>query len=284
MLLGLILFISLMGVTLGGRLPLTWPEKFVHDTVTFIQQIFYRPASYVSNFVKDVSNLKELHDENEQLRMMLAQYTRDQAFYNEIKAENERLQSKLQFTENQKQQNMPYKYRIAQVTSINVADPFNRNLNLNLGSKNGVRQGMPVISEDGVVGIVSRVFEFSSTVQLLTNMDEKNLNLSAIAATVAGKENKSFGMIESYDHSSGKFLMTRIKEDDELKEGDTIVSSGIGGSFPRGLVIGRVVSRQIGDVGLTYSALVEPAATYHNCHELFVVITPDSNEAGKEAQ
>lgn len=284
MLFGLILFIALMGFTLGGRLNLTWPEKFVHDTVTFVQQIFYRPASYISGFVKDVASLKDLHEENEHLKTMLAQYTRDKAYYNSIAAENKRLQDDLNFTERQKQMNLPYKYRIAQVTSINVADPFNQTLNLNLGSKNGVRQGMPVISTEGVVGIVSRVFEFSSTVQLLTNMDEKDPNSPAISATVLGKENKSFGVIESYDHSSGTFLMTRIQEDDELEEGDTIVSSGLGGSFPKGLVLGQVVSRQVGDIGLTHSATVKPAATYRDWRELFVVITPDMNDAGKEAQ
>lgn len=284
MLFGLVLFIALMGFTLGGRLSLTWPEKFIHDTVTFMQQIFYRPASYVSHFVKDVSSLKELHKENEQLKIMLAQYIHDKAYYHAIKAENKRLQQALAFTERQKRMNVPYKHRIAQVTSINVADPFNQTLNLNLGMKNGIRPGMPVISLEGVVGIVSRVYEFSSTVQLLTDMDEKEPSSPVISATVLGKENKSFGVIESYDRSSNTFMMTRIPADDKLKEGDTIVSSGLGGKFPKGLIIGQVVSRRIGDTGLTHSATIKPAATYRDWHELFIVITPNRNETGKEEQ
>ncbi|MBN3525659.1 rod shape-determining protein MreC [Paenibacillus apiarius] len=284
MLFGLILFIALMGFTLGGRLNLSWPEKFVHDTVTFVQQIFYKPAAYVSEFIEDVSNLKDVHEENERLKIAVAQYTRDKAHYNAIQAQNESLMEALKFTERQKKLNLPYEYRIAQVTSINVADPFNQTINVNLGSKNGVRQGMPVISVEGVVGMISRVYEFSSTVQLLTNLDDKDPSSRPISATIMGKEKKSFGMIESYDHSSGTFSMTRIEEDDEIAEGDTVVSSGEGGIFPKGLILGTVISINIGEFGLTRTATVQPAATYRDWRELFIVITPDLNETGKEAK
>ncbi|MGZ9585133.1 rod shape-determining protein MreC [Paenibacillus marinisediminis] len=269
---GLILFITVMGFTLGVRGKLSWPEKIVHDTVTFVQQIFYKPASAIADFFHDVSNLQETYEENEMLKVALAQYTRDKAWYNAVAAENERYKEELGFTERQKQLNLPYDYRIAQVTSINVADPFNQTININLGEKDGIKEGMPVIAVDGVVGVIGRVYEFSSTVQLLTNMDDKDPNSRAISATVLGKENQSFGMIESYDQSTGTFTMTRIAESDPLKEGDTIVSSGLGGTFPRGLVIGTVDSRQVGDFGLTHTAQIKPAATYQDWRELFVVV------------
>ncbi|WP_197255634.1 rod shape-determining protein MreC [Paenibacillus dendritiformis] len=284
LLFGLILFIALMGFTLGGRLKMSWPEKIVHDTVTFVQQLVYKPASYIANFFHDIATLKELHEENERLKIVEAHYIRDKAYYSEVQATNERLREALNFTERQKQLNLPYEYRIAQVSSINVADPFNQTLNLNLGEINGVRQGMPVISVDnGVVGTISRVYEFSSTVQLLTNLDEKDPNSRPISATVLGKSD-SFGMIESYDHSSGTFTMTRIEENDKVKVGDTVISSGFGGVFPGGLIIGTVVSLQQGDLGLTRTATIEPAATYRDWRELFIVFTPDPEENGSKKE
>ncbi|GAC41387.1 cell shape-determining protein [Paenibacillus popilliae ATCC 14706] len=272
-----------MGFTLGGRLKMSWPEKIVHDTVTFVQQLMYKPASYVAIFFHDIATLKELHEENERLKIVEAHYIRDKAYYSEVQATNERLMEELKFTERQKQLNLPYEYRIAQVSSINVADPFNQTLNLNLGEMNGVRQGMPVISVDGVVGTISRVYEFSSTVQLLTNLDEKDPNSRPISATVLGKSD-SFGMIESYDHSSGTFTMTRIEENDKVKVGDTIISSGFGGVFPGGLIIGTVVSLQQGDLGLTRTATIEPAGTYRDWRELFIVFTPDPEKNGSQKE
>ncbi|MBD8500784.1 rod shape-determining protein MreC [Paenibacillus arenosi] len=279
LMLGLILFIALMGFSLGNRGKLTWAEKFVHDTSSFVQQVFYRPTAAVSAFFENVSNLSETYEENERLKTAYAHYIRDKAEYNRVKADNERYKKLLEFTEHQKAQNRPYEYRIAQVTGLNVADPFNQSLNINLGSKNGVQKGMPVIAVEGVVGVISHVSEFSSSVQLLTNIDEKS---RAIAVTVQGKENKSFGMIESYDHSNNTFLMTRIEENDPLDEGDVIVSSGLGGKFPAGLIIGKVIKRQVGDIGLTHTAVIEPAATYQDWRELFVVIPPNKGNSSQE--
>lgn len=275
---GLILTIALMGFTLGLRGNLSWPEKIVHDTVTFVQQIFYKPAAAISGFFEDVADLKETYEENERLKIALAQYTRDKAWYNAVEAENERLREKLGFTERQKQMNQKYDYRIAQVTSINVADPFNQTININLGNRDGIKEGMPIISVEGLVGTVSRVSEFSSSVQLLTNLDNEDANSRAISATVLGKENESFGMIESYDQSTGTFLMTRIAESDPIEDGDIVVTSDLGGTFLGGLVIGEVVSKQVGDFGLTLTAQVKPAATYQDWRELFVVVSHTEDE------
>lgn len=276
----LILFIAVMGFTLGNRDKVSWPEKIVHDTVTFVQQIFYKPATAIANFFSDVANLRETYEENETLKIALAHYTRDRAWYNALEADNERYKELLGFTERQKQMDLPYDYRIAKVTSINVADPYNQVININLGEKDGIQPGMAVISVEGIVGMISHTYEFSSTVQLLTNMDDKDTNSRAISATVLGKENESFGMIESYDASTGNYLMTRIPEGDPIKIGDTVVSSDLGGRFPRGLVLGTVKSIRVGDFGLTQTAEIEPATSYQDWRELFVVVT--NREDGSE--
>lgn len=270
LLLGLILFIALMGFTLGKRSQLSWPEKFINDTVAFAQNIFYKPAGFIAGLFEDIANMRKVYEENEQLKIAVSHYIRDKAKYNFIEAENERLQNELNFTENQKKM-YKYEYKIAQVVSASP-DPLNRTITINIGEKNGVKNNMAVISVEGLVGTVSQVSPFSSTVKLLTDLDERNPNSNAIAATVIGKENESFGMVESYDEETGTFLMTKIAEKDKLAKGDIVVSSGLGEAFPRGMIIGEVISRQVGDFGLTHTATIKPAATFGNWKELFVVV------------
>lgn len=269
----LIIFIALMGFTLGSRKDLSWPEKFVKDTVSFVQSIFYKPASYVAGFFEDVGNLKSLEEENEQLKIALSHYTRDKAKYNWIDQENERLQTLLKFTEAQKKLNN-YDWVIAQVVSVNE-DPVNKTIVLNIGSREGVKEGMAVSSVQGLVGVISHVSNFTSTVKLATSMDSKDPNSNAIAATAQGKENQVFGMIETYDKTTGKFLMTKIEDSKTLAKNDIIVSSGIGGVFPRGIIIGTVDEVQVDSYGLTYTATVTPAASFMDWKELFVVFTPE---------
>ncbi|MNN13816.1 Cell shape-determining protein MreC precursor [compost metagenome] len=137
---------------------------------------------------------------------------------------------------------------------------------------------MAVSSDLGLVGVVSRVSNFTSTVKLATTMDARDPNSNGIAVTVLGKENDVFGVIESYDSTSGKFLMSRIDDSTPIAKDDTIISSGVGGVFPRGIVVGKVTDIQVGEYGLTYTAYVEPAATFTDWKELFVVFTPEAEK------
>ncbi|GIO87137.1 cell shape-determining protein MreC [Paenibacillus faecis] len=269
LLMGLILFIAIMGFTLGSRAGLSWPEKFVKDTVGFVQYVFYKPTSYVAGLIKDISELHALQEENEELKIALSHYTRDKARFNWIEQEYTRLQNDLHFTEEQKKL-YKYDWKIAQVISVND-DPVNQTIVVNLGSREGVKEGMAVHSSKGLVGIVSRVSTLTSTVKLITTMDARDPNSNGIAVTAQGKENSVFGVIESYDKKSGTFLMSRIEDPKPLAKEDLIVSSGVGGVFPRGMIIGKVKEVKVGEFGLTYTATITPAASFTDWKELFIV-------------
>ncbi|WP_106768506.1 rod shape-determining protein MreC [Paenibacillus faecalis] len=271
MLIGLVTFIALMGFTLGPRLGLSWPEKFVRDTVGFVQGIFYKPASYIAGFFEDVRDLKEVYEENERLKKAVAQYERESADYNRIKNENLYYMDLLKFTEAQMNR-YDYDYRPANVLSVNQ-DPNNHTLVIDIGAKQGVKMNMSVISDEGMVGVISHVGNFTSTVKLLTTLDPQDANRQQIAATVSDKD--TFGIIESYDKKSQMLKMTRIPQDDPVEVGDLIISSGNGGVIPRGMIIGTVDSVEVGEFGLNKTAMIDPAANFQDWKTLLVVFTPE---------
>lgn len=281
-LIGLVAFIAIMGFTLGPRASLSWPEKFMRDTVGFVQSIFYKPASYIAGFFEDVRNMREIYDENERLRKAVAQYSRESASYNMMKANYDELQNIMNFTEHQKQR-YEYVYRVAQVISVN-SDPNNRTLVIDLGERDGVRVNMSVTSVEGMVGVVSSVSNFTSTVKLLTAMDEQDPNPQPIAVTAVGKETATadhkatFGIIESYNEKTGMLEMMRISEDDPIEEGDQIISSGIGGLIPQGMIIGTVDEVRTSDYGQTRTASIVPAASFQDWKHVIVVFTPEEPE------
>jgi len=238
--------------------------------------VFYKPAGYIAGFFEDISNLHALQEENEQLKIALAHYTRDKAHYNWIEQENVWLKDELNFTLEQKEM-YNYTWKIAQVISVND-DPLNRTVVVNIGAREGVKEGQAVHSAEGLVGVVSHVSNFTSTVKLLTAMDALDPNSNGIAVTAEGKANEVFGVIESYDKASGTFLMSRIEDPKALAVHDTIVSSGIGGVFPRGMIIGEVTDIQVGEYGLTYTATIKPAASFTDWKELFIVFTPEAEK------
>ncbi|MFD0674362.1 rod shape-determining protein MreC [Cohnella sp. GCM10027633] len=271
LMIGLIVFIALMGFTLG-RKKLTWPEKFINDAVGTAQGVFYRPVGAVADFFRDLGRLSDVYKENELLRQTVAQYTQDQIRFNSLEAENKRLQEALSFTERQKQLDN-YRYLIAQVVGT-TSNPYEKTIKINLGSNDGVKPEMAITTIDGLVGIVSHVSTFTSTVKLITDLDESSSKGMPVSATVLGKETESFGIIE-YEEESGTLQMTKIDERDPLAKDDKVITSGLGNVFPKGIVIGTVESRQVGDFGLTHTAIITPAAKFDHLREVFVVVVPD---------
>jgi rod shape-determining protein MreC len=269
--LGLILFIALMGFTLA-RPRLSWPEKFVNDAFGTVQGALYRPVGAVADFFRDLGRLSDVYKENEVLRRTVAKYTQDQIRFNSLDSENTRLKEALDFTERQKQLNN-YRYMIAQVVGT-TSNPYEKTIKINLGSRDGIKPQMAVTTVDGLVGVVSRVSTFTSTVTLITSMDPNSSKGMPVSATVQGRETESFGIIE-YDEETRSLQMTKIDENDPMQENDTVITSGLGNVFPKGIVIGTVKSKQVGDFGLTHTATITAAAKFDHLREVFVVVAPD---------
>nr|WP_216671521.1 rod shape-determining protein MreC [Saccharibacillus qingshengii] len=268
----LVLFIALMGVTLGDRIGLTWPEKFVKDTVGYTQKLVNKPASALSGFFEDISELGGVYEENERLRIKVAELDRALIDYDNLKTVNESLKKDLKFTEKQKLNSSKH-YRFAQVISVNE-DVNNPTVNIDVGAKDGVAVGMAVTSIEGMVGIISTTTDYTSTIQLITSLSLTSPDSYAISATATGKPG-TFGIVESYDVKEKRLVMTGIKNDDPKKVidvNDVIVTSGSGGVFPAGIVLGKVRAIESSEFGLTKTAKILPTASFVEWKDLFVVV------------
>lgn len=281
LLLALVFFVALMGLTLGKRERLTWPETVIKDTVSWTQGWFYKPARYIAGFFEDIQHLKNTYEENKILRMTLSQYARDTMRLNMLESQNKNLKEVLNFTERQKAADN-YRYRVAEIVSMST-DPYSNAVNINLGAKDNIRENMAVMSTNGLIGRISRVSNFYSSVQLLVDMQpagagtgsaERQLE-KGIAATIKGKENTIFGTIEYFDSEKQLLVMTRISSD-QVEEGDVVITSGLGQVFPKGIEIGKVVDKKVGEFGITYNAMIEPkAADFRHLREVLVVEVPE---------
>ena len=271
-LLGIMLFVALMGLTVSERTQLTWPEKFLRDTIGWIQDVFHTPVAAVSGFFGEWFDILDVHEENRELRKSLNEFARDYNRLNQLEAENIRLQKALGFTDAQRQIHN-YRYHYADVIA-NGGDNFNRSVIINVGENDGIRANMAVATVDGLVGRVSSVTKYHSSVQLLLDFDNSGKSGKPFACTVKGKEQSSFGIIEDYDQSSGFLRMTKIDPLDPLKTGDLVITSGLGELFPAGLVVGQVVKRKVGEFGITHVAIIKPTARFKQLREVFVVEVP----------
>jgi rod shape-determining protein MreC len=268
LLLTLIFFIAVFGLTLGKRERLTPPERFLKDTVSWTQGLFYKPAGYIAGLFQDVRDLRVVYEENKTLRMTLSQYARDTMRLNVLDNENKRLKDLLAFTERQKSANK-YVYHVAEVVAVSP-DAYSNEISVNLGASDGIKPNMAVMSVDGLVGRIDKVFEFHSTVQPLPAMDDTDNKSIGIAATVKGKEDNpgSFGIV-SFEQKEQKLIMSKIPQ--PVQKGDTIMTSGLGDVFPSGIEIGTVESVAEDKFGLTYRAVIKPKASFVHLREVLIV-------------
>jgi rod shape-determining protein MreC len=206
--------------------------------------------SYVLLF-NTQSNNRELAVENRRLLNELAAFQ-------EVARENERLRQVVEFNAP-----LPGKKVVAQVIAQDVSPEF-RMIRINKGTDHGVITGMAVIALEGIVGRVIRAGnDFSDVLSLLDSS-------SAIDSLL--QRNRVRGVIEG---QGGQLLaMKYLRRTDDVQEGDVIVSSGIGGLFPKGLTIGKVVSVKKKNFGISQNVEVAPSVDFNRLEEVTVIDPP----------
>lgn len=264
-LLGIIVFVALIGYSLTSRDNLSTSEEFVLDTVGWAQNIVHKPVQYTANVITNIKEIKQVYDENQILKARLMEYKNLINENQELKQDNQELRSVLNKTESIRD------YDPIQATVIARSPEYwHQQVTIDRGSQHGVAKNMAVITGEGMTGKVQSVSEFTSTVLLISGFDE----LTRISVTVApeGKEGES-GFISGYDRENESLILNLNSYNAQVQEGDKVISSGLGGVFTRGLVIGTVTKVNPDQYGLAQEAQVTPSA---NLEDLDHVILVDS--------
>ncbi len=256
----IIILVAMIGFSLRDRDNITWPEKFVKDVTGFGQNIVSKPADAVESFFEDVRRLRNTYEENEKLRTHLQKLAQLESDVARLKKDNAELRKVLE-----KQKSLA-DYEPVQATVIaRNPDRWYELITIDQGESNGIEPDMAVLTSDGLVGKVKSTSKFTSTVQLLSAHDSQNRVSAVIQGTSA-----VHGLIEGYDKEKKMLQMTKIPSDAKVKKGQAVTTSGLGGVFPKGLIIGKVMELVPDEFGLTQTALVKPAATFYDLEHVMV--------------
>jgi rod shape-determining protein MreC len=197
--------------------------------------------------LKQVSSLRE---ENEKLRTQALQT-------DELLRENNRLRSQLKWQETRKAWNL----RLANVIA---RDPANwwRTIQIDLGSRDGVRTNCAVLTPDGLVGRVSAVGFTRSQVVLLGDSECK------VSAMI--QETRDTGVIGASGPFEGSLATMSYLKEPNVKANQTVITSGIGPIFPPGIPIGKIVDARPVEYGLYTEARVKLSANLSALEEVWV--------------
>lgn len=198
----------------------------------------------------------ELLKENESLRQELQQLRIQNGQIEQLARENARLRQMVGW-----QQQKPWKLRLGRVV---LREPSNwwRSVQIDLGSRDGIRPDMPVLTVDGLIGKISAVNVATAQVVLLGDP----------ACRVAARVENDTGVIGASGPLESDFVeMGFLSKNANLKPGQVVKTSGEGGVFPKDIPIGNVVDVRSVEYGLANVARVKLSANLSALEEVWVI-------------
>jgi rod shape-determining protein MreC len=197
-----------------------------------------------------------LRDENERLRARVAQLEEQNLQYAEAIVASGNLQRIAEMREN-----FGVPLQPAEVVGHDVS-PWFRSVLIDRGRGHEVSSGMPVVTDSGLVGLVTAASSHAARVMLLLDRQ------SAVDGMI--QRSRARGIVRGT--GSGALEFTFMVRGDDVKPGDEVITSGVGGVHPKGLRVGRVTEVQADASSLLHTATVQPAADFGRLEQVFVML------------
>lgn len=256
----------------GGRAEI--PQDWGQQLILPFERWFSRASYTVITSYDTLRNFSELKAENEALRRQIDGLTLVHVQNIELKAENERFRELLDFQES----NPNYTLRAAEVVERDepariIGEELSnlvQSVRIDKGRESGVERGMSVITPRGLVGQVLESGEGWAKVLLIT--DEKS-QITALA-----QEGRASGVVAG---TGNGMVMRYISHDERVEPEDVVLSAGLGGKFPKGLVIGVIESVEQHDINPSQEAIVRSTIDFNQLEYVFVIPSFINTESAK---
>ncbi|ATD30109.1 rod shape-determining protein MreC [Macrococcoides bohemicum] len=256
---GLIIFMVLVGFSLRER-ETTTVESFVGDTTAIGQRIVSYPAMFVTGNFGNLINMWDANEENKKLKEKIKSFAQVEADNYRLEKENQELRQALK-TDSISE----YDPVISTIIARNQ-DQWMNTFIVNKGKSSGIRENMAVLTSEGLVGRIKKVNSYSSQIELITS----SIKSSKISVTLQQEGQDIFGMIDHFDESKNLLVLSDIDNNVKVKLGTKVVTSGLGGQFPKGILIGEVKKVENDEFGLSQIAYVETQADINELTQVYV--------------
>lgn len=257
-LLAAVLAFFLRAVYTGGLMPAL--SHIGGAVATPFGEFFAGIGNGIQDFFQPIFHGRELQKENEDLQKLVDDLTRRQADYDELKNQNDLYRRFFSISDS----NADYTLEPATVIA-HVPDDPSGSFIINIGQSQGITSGMPVITENGLVGIVGRVSE--RYCRVLTLMDPA-VNIGVLDSTTLDTGILTGDAAMSEDNTA---RLTYLRLQSEAAAGDLILTSGYGEQIPQGLTVGYLSEVSLAATGLTLEGVIDLSARPENARQVFVI-------------
>ena len=258
----IILLLIIFSFTLKEDRKLSKAESLLKDGLIYSEKIITYPFNYIKENIKEYKKLKDVNKNNNILETSIDRI-------DSIEAENIELRRQLETLKEELNINYTlsdYEYLNATVVSRNVGYWHNK-ITINKGTYNGVEKDMVVISSKGLIGKVIKTSTITSDVRLITTSDTSN----KISVHISNGDNNLYGLINSYDYNKNVLELEGISNTKDVNIGDYVYTSGLGGVFPTGILIGILEEITTDSYDLAKIIKVKPSADFNDINYVSIL-------------
>lgn len=264
----IIIILVIFSFTLKRERKLNKVEAFFKDGLIYTEKIITYPFNYIKNVVEDYRELKNVKKDNDILEISTPRIESIESENIELRRQLEALKEELNITYTLSD----YEYLNATVISRNVGYWYNK-ITIDKGTYNGVKKDMVVINSNGLIGKVIRTTTFTADVRLLTTSDTNN----KISVHISNGDNNLYGLINGYDYENNILELEGISNTRDVNIGDYVYTSGLGGIFPSGILIGSVTEITTDSYDLAKIIKVKPASDFNNLNYVSILKRKSDN-------
>ncbi len=221
----------------------------------------------VSNLWTSLLSLRTVQQEAAALGVRNLQLQAEINTLKEVEKENEQLRSMLDFAQTRPRLELRGAQIVARVIGTESTN-FLDSILIDLGRQHGIEIGMPVITDQGLVGRISSVRDTTSTVLLL---NDPSSSASALLGT-----SRLNGVVRG--STSGQLIMDFIPQGPTFSTGEVVLTSGLGARFPKGIVIGTIESIETQANAVFQRAVVHPSVDFGSLELVLVITNFDPDE------
>lgn len=232
-----------------------------------IQGVLTGALNKVSNSFQFVGHMYQIDAENKKLKMEIEKLKTENRELNKFKNDNVEFKKVLNFKDKLKN----YKFQGANIIAKDVGNWFSV-FTIDLGSKDNLKIDDPVISSNGLVGRILSVGLNSSKVLCIIDTD------SSVAALITKTRDDVIIKGDLSLKANGYCRMELIPQDADIKYGDTIETSGLGGIFPKGIKIGEIFEMRSTDNGMSRYAIIKTGVDFRRLENVVVLTGGNTKE------
>ena len=256
LLFGLVFILVLIVIVSSlGRREFNLLHRLGLEAVGGVQSVSSGIGGYLSGTLADYRELIGVREENRRLREELRHYQAATTQYREAVATNVRLEKLLELKER-----LPEPTITARIIGRDPSLWF-KTLTIDRGSSDGVERGMPAVTVEGIVGQVINTSPNFAKILLANDPNS--------AVDVIVQKNRVQGIIKGDGES---FVLHYVLRNSDVEKGDHIITSGLGGVFPKGLQVGQVVEVVRSQRGMFQTVLVASAVDFSRLEHLIIIM------------